>query len=82
MSQKTVIRFGCSVELPAEGKFLLRDLFDEDPEKFLQLWIEGAVSTIYSGPMFNKTDPHDGRLLILPKVKVKFLPHDRPTHTR
>lgn len=69
----TLIRFGCSIRLPTEGRFLFQEDFDANPQLFLKRWVEGAISTIYTGPQTNRYDDHDGHLLIVPQVRVKYL---------
>ena len=77
----TLIRFGCAIRLPNEGNFVFRDLFNANPEQFLNDWISGAVGTIYTGPLLNKEDDHVGHLLIVPVVKVRFVPnHNHNPH--
>ncbi len=71
----TIIRFGCSIRLPDKGKFLFRDEFVQDPQKFLHDWISGAVSNIYAGPTINLSDDHDGHLIYRPIVRVKYIPN-------
>lgn len=66
------IRFGCSVRLPSEGRFLFADDFRADPELFLKRWIEGAVSNIYEGPQ-RELRGHDGHIINRPVVRVKYL---------
>lgn len=76
-----LIRFGCSIWMPTQGrfnrgKFLFHEEFKHDPERFLHGWLSGAVGTIYTGPIINRRADHDGRLLTVPMVKVKYLPND------
>lgn len=75
-----LIRFGCSIRLPPQGKFLFEEQFNHNPEQFLKDWISGAVGTIYTGPLFNQQDEHDGHLLIVPKVSVKYVPNKPTQH--
>lgn len=70
----TVIRFGCSIRLPVEGKFLFKEDFQENPPQFLRRWIQGAVGTIYEGPLHNRSDHHDHHLIIEPVVAIRHLP--------
>ena len=69
----TLIRFGCSIRLPHEGRFLFQDQFEADPQTFLRRWLKGAVSNIYTGPRVNPRDDHDGHLLIVPRVEVRYM---------
>ncbi len=71
----TLIRFGCSIRIPDEGNFTERDRFNRDPEQFLKDWIEANISMFYTGPLINKRDEHDGHLLIVPVVRVKYIPN-------
>lgn len=68
-----LIRFGCSIRLPTEGRFLFQSDFEADPQLFLKRWLEGAVSTIYTGPKVNRRDDHDGRLLVVPQIRVIYV---------
>ncbi len=69
----TQIRFNCEIRLPLLGSFPLYHEFKKNPEKFLQAWIEGAVSNIYVGPVTVLRDAHDGHLLLKPIVAVKYI---------
>ena len=68
-----LIRFGCSIRLPTEGRFLFLDQFEANPERFLTDWLLGSVSNIYTGPQRNPKDDHDGHLLVVPEVKVRYI---------
>jgi len=68
------IRFGASIMLPASGKFLFERDYLDDPERFLKAWLEGATSTIYTGPLYNKSGCASGELLELPLVRVRNAP--------
>ena len=71
----TVIRFGCSIRLPGQGNFQFRDMFEADPQGFIADWLEGAIGSIYRGPLHNQFDDHDGHILVIPKVVVRYHPN-------
>ena len=70
-----LIRFGCSIRLPKDGHFYFKEDFTADAETFLRHWIEASLTNIYRAPLTNRKDPHDGHLLDVPKVAVKYLPN-------
>ena len=72
----TAIRFNCEIRLPLLGSFPLHRQFEANPEAFLQSWLEGAVGNIYRSPVRNLRDKHDGHLLLVPLVAVRYIkPH-------
>lgn len=67
------ITFGCTLILPAGGRFTFHDQFEVDPQRFLKLWIEGALSTIYAGgPIV--IDGLTGDIINGPKVAIAYKP--------
>lgn len=69
------IRFGVSISLPRSGRFEFEEQYTANPEAFLKQWLEGAVSSIYTGPLRNEVGELTGNLIIRPLVRVNHSPH-------
>jgi hypothetical protein len=53
-------------------------MLESNPEKFIKEWLEGATWNIWSGPLSSEVSPHDGTLLNVPIVRVRYHPNISP----
>lgn len=68
------IRFGVSISLPKAGRFEFEAEYRANPAVFLKSWIEGAVSSIYTGPLRNERGELTGELIVRPIIRVRNSP--------
>jgi hypothetical protein len=71
---RSPIRFGASISLPVSGKFPFEDKYNTNPEQFIKEWLGGAVSTIYTGPLYNEPGEFTGELTAMPIIRVRHAP--------
>ncbi len=72
---RPAIRFSASIRVPLSGHFYGWEDYEKKPVEFLESWLRGAITIVYSGPLINVPGEHSGELLVLPKVQVKHFPN-------